>query len=215
MSKTNLFFSSLSALILGSAIPLGAATVIVTPGLLTSPQASASGMTTVDFDNGSAPSSFTFTGQSGVLTGSREFVYLQPANDSTPYGYVGPNGSITETLGAAGVGVDYFGLYWGSGDQYNSLTFTDTQGNTIVYGGGGIPIPEFTKWQGNTDSYVEFWDTGNNWVSVSYASTTAAFEFDNVTSGMLTLAPEPASFALLAIGCVAFGAGALRRRKRP
>jgi hypothetical protein len=213
MTKTSLFsFFSVAVLSLSLTIPASAAVVAVAPGVFTSPEASAGGVTTNDFNNGLVPSNFAFTGNSGVVSGNKAFVYSQPAGDSTDFAYVGPGGSITETLGTTGVGVNYFGLYWGSPDQYNSLTFTDTQGHTVTYGEGGIQIPNFTpNVQGNTDSYVSFWSTGNNWVSVSWASTTAAFEFDNVSAGVVT--PEPASIALIAGGLLAIGVGALRRRK--
>ena len=186
----------------------GATTVDFTPGLLTSPVAGS----TSDFNDGMVPANFTFTGNSGVVTGSLSGVYAQPAGDSTAYAYAGPGGSITETLGAPGVGVNYFGLYWGSPDQYNTLTFTDTMGNTVVYGQGGITIPGFTpNFQGNTDSYVQFFVTGNNWVSATWTSSTAAFEFDNVTAS-LTATPEPTTIGLLALGLVGIGAGARRRK---
>ena len=188
----------------------GATTILVTAGSTTSTLASMVGMTTADFNSGTAPSQFTFTGNAGVTTGSKPLVYLQPGGDSTSYAYVGPGGSISETLGAAGVGVNYFGLYWGSPDAYNSLTFTDTMGNQVVYGAGGIAVPTFTQYQGNAESYVEFNVSGNNWVSVTWNSFTPAFEFDNVTSGILAT-PEPASVGLLGLALIGLGA-AFRRR---
>jgi hypothetical protein len=208
MSKASLF-SVLSAatLTLGLMVPAGVASVVVTPGQLMSTQ---SGVSTADFDSGTLPSGFTTSGNAGVVSGSLNLVYSQPANDTTHYAYTGSGGSMTETFGAGGV--NYFGLYWGSPDQYNTLTFTDTLGNTFVYGEGGTPIPEFTKVSGNIDSYVEFFDSGNNWKSVTWTSSSAAFEFDNVTSGILA-APEPASIFLLACGLVGIGAGAIRRRR--
>lgn len=203
---------SVAALGLALSLSAGATTVVVTPGMLTSP---VSGLTTVDFNDGMIPAGFTFSAtQSGIVTGNLPVVYAQPVGDNTPYAYVNAGGSITETLGAAGVGVNYFGLYWGSPDAYNQLTFTDTMGNQVTYGWGGLSIPMFTMYQGNPDSYVEFYVTGNNWVSATWTSISPSFEFDNVTSGIIAPAPEPKTIMLLAGGLLLIGAGALRRRKQ-
>jgi hypothetical protein len=156
-------------------------------------------LTTQGFDSGT-PANFVFSGNSGVVSGSLPFVYAQPANDPTMYAYAGPGGSITETFGVGGV--NYLGLYLGSGDQYNTLTFTDTMGNTGVYGAGGTAIPTFTQVSNNPDAYVSFFDSGNNWVSATWTSSSPAFEFDNVTAGVVAT-PEPASMLLLATGLLA------------
>jgi hypothetical protein len=206
--------SLLSMAVLGLSFTFcaGATTVVVTSGMLTSPM---SGMSTVDFSDGMVPAGFTFSAsQSGIVSGNLPVVYAQPAGDNSMYAYVNAGGSITETLGSAGVGVNYFGLYWGSPDAYNTLTFTDTMGNQVVYGWGGIQVPTFTMYQHNPDSYVEFYATGNNWVSATWTSVSPSFEFDNVTSGIMgSPAPEPKTIMLLAGGLLIIGAGALRRRK--
>jgi hypothetical protein len=200
-----------SALSLGITIQVRANTIVVTPGLLSSPQAAISGVTSVDF-NGSIPSNFAFQGNAGIVQGSVYDVYKQPLGDDTSYAYVGLGGTIIAMLGNAGVGVNYFGLYWGSGDEYNTLTLTDPQGHQSVWGAGGIQIPGWASLLNNPDSYVEFLDTGDNWVSAVWTSSTAAFEFDNVTFGVIN--PEPTSVALGAIGFFAMGAGTIWRKPR-
>jgi hypothetical protein len=211
MSKTNLFsFLSVAALSFGLSIPAGATTVTVEHGVLTS----STGLPTADFSTGVLPSNFTDSSFSaGLVTGTSPFFYIAPVGISGYYGWVDEGGFMTETFSSP---VNYFGLDWGTPDQYNSLTFTDTMGNTITYvaSGAGIQIPGLTPLvYGNADAYVNFYDTGNDWVSVTWGSNPEAFEFANVTAGMLTMSPEPTSVALLAGGLLVIG-GALRRRNK-
>ena len=64
-----------------------------------------------------------------------------------------------------------------------------------------------------TAVYVNFFDTGAPWTSVTWTTGGAAFEFDNVATATATATPEPMSIFLAASGLLAIGAGAIRRRK--
>ncbi len=204
MSKVHLSsLFSVAALFLGLTIPAAATTVSITAG----PWSPVSGVSTTTFDSG-LPSNFSTTGSlAGTRTGSLLNVYMTPTGDTTPYAYVGPNSSITETLAP---GTDYVGFYWGSPDYYNTVTFTNASGGTEVWGLGGTPVPGLVTDQ-LTAAYVGFWDTGAAWTSITWTTGGPAFEFDNVSTSSAT--PEPASIFLLAGGLVAVGAGALRRRR--
>jgi hypothetical protein len=195
---------SLAAISICFAIPASATTVTITAG----PFTSVAGATTATFDSGVLPPNFTASGPSaGVVTGSVTNQYAAPLGDTTAYAYAGPGSSLTETFATP---VSYFGLYWGSPDTYNTLSFTDTNGVTTVWGEGGTPVPGLVTNQ-TTPAYVNFWDSGVAWKSVTWTSSVAAFEFDNAASGSPT--PEPASVGLLAGGLLAIGVGVIRRRK--
>src|SRR5262245_37590721 len=79
-----------------------------------------SGHTVVDSDSG-LPANYT--GQGSVVTGSISGQTAAPAGDATPYltvAYPAQSGTMLATLGAS---YNYFGLYWGSIDNYNTLKF--------------------------------------------------------------------------------------------
>jgi hypothetical protein len=187
---------------LGLSIHASANSVTITAG----PFSPYVGGVSANFDSNSFPSNFTASGNAGIVQGSILNVNLAPTGDSTPYVYVDPGGIVTETLG----GVTYFGFYWSSPDLYNTLTFTDTNANSTVYGYGGTPVPGLLTDQ-LTGQYVNFFDSGTPWATVTFTSPTGiAFEFDNTMSGT----PEPATLVLLAGGLMAVGAGAIRSRKK-
>lgn len=190
------------------------ATINVSAGVSSSTYANAAGFTTTSFTTSATPAGFTFSGNSGIVNTSVTNVYKSPTGSSY-YAYVSPGGSITETLGAAGVGVNYFAIYWGSGDFYNTLTFTDSSGNQYVYGQGGTQIAGVTTGINNPDSLVEFFDTGDRWVSATFTASIPAFEFGEITTGVIpTLAtPEPATLTLIGVGLIALRASRSRRRR--
>jgi hypothetical protein len=98
-----------------------------------------SGATTINFDNGTAPTSgpVTFsapgnintntvsTSVSGIVkispnnNGNQSSVYAEPYQDASDYLAVEPNSPVTINFASA---VNYFGFYWGSIDAGNELT---------------------------------------------------------------------------------------------
>lgn len=205
MSRTSLFsVFSFAALALGLTIPAGATTVTLTTGLF-STQAGAVNTT---FDSTTPGFVFSPT-TSGIATGSTVNLRAAPTADTTAYAWVTTGGSIVDTFAAP---VSYLGLYWGSPDTYNTLIITDVNGVATSYIPGSGLLAGLTANQ-STAQYVNFFDTGAAWASVTFLSSTAAFEFDNVATiaATTTATPEPASIALLAGGLLVVG---IKRRRK-
>ncbi len=186
---------------------------------------SVAGATTVNFNspapNGGLPSSPVYTstvGTPAVVTGNSSGQYAAPIGDTTPYLTISPTGSIPPSRGGTGpvtidfssVGgglMNYFGLYWGTIDTYNSIAFYRgaTQiGSTISGGSNGLAK--------DSTAYVNFTFTSPSeyFDRVVLTSTSAAFETDNHAYREV---PIPPSFLGL---LMAGGIGAIKvgRRQR-
>ncbi len=137
-----------------------------------------------------------------IVTGSVEGQYAQPAGTSSYYLAVPnpqANGSVLLTLGTTS---DYFGLFWGSVDTYNSITFY--LGGAVVGSFGGLDIapPADGNQQADaTNRYVNFWfQNGDTYDAVRLASNGFAFESDNHAYRVTASVPEPAAALLMLVG---------------
>jgi len=196
--------------------PVHAITIqsIVTGGAL-------SGMTYLDFDT-VLPSVVTLTPDAKWVSGAVRDEYAPPyltGNNNQNFGslYIGadntkyltsgkypsPGGSIEFKFTGA---QNYFGLLWGSVDDYNTLTFL--MGNTVVGTvlGTQALLPG-NGYQGNGGStYVNI--TGISFDKVRVTSSQYAFELDNVAYG--TVPDGGMTVALLGLS---LGVLALARRR--
>jgi len=170
----------------------------------------------------------------GFGQGNLAGVYAAPANDTTHFAYGPAQGSSTSTsevnfnfsgmLGTLGANasLNYFGLYYGSIDTYNDVTFYNAAGEAIQTITGSFLINQFNGVSGNTQAdssniYVNlFFSPEEQFTSFSFRTTSAAFEVDNLVVGYEVVnpadVPEPASLALL--GLSAAGLGFARRHNK-
>lgn len=164
------------------------------------------------------PSDWTWTG-GAVVTGTVSGQHAAPFNsafmsaaDATPYGTVpapgsGPSGSATVHFD--GAQYNYFGLFWGSIDAYNTLEFLNDDSVVASYTGSDITSPANGDQQApSTNEYVNFWSLPL-FDAVRFTSAQYAFEVDNVAVGNTIPAPGAILLGTLGTGLV----GWMRRRR--
>lgn len=186
---------------------------IVTLSALGQTTTSVAGTTTIDFNSGACGYA-SCTGNFQIVLGSVSGQYAQPAGTNTRYLSV-PNpvssGSATLTLGTQ---ADYFGLYWGSIDNYNSISFYLGGSLVATYTGTDL-VGQFAN--GNqisysSNRYINFDFGSERFDSITLTSRGFAFESDNhsfrAAGGSV---PEPGPLALFGLGLVGLG---LRQRRK-
>lgn len=172
-----------------------------------------SGATIVDFNSGCGYASCS--GDYKIVSGSASGLYAQPLGINSPYLTV-PNPSVTTYTAEFGLGTtaNYFGLFWGSIDDYNTISFYRDNVQVANFSGSDI-VGKFAN--GNqlsysSNRYINF-DFGNDmYDTVRLSSSGFAFESDNHAYVKSTFVPEPVNLVLMGLGV--FGLCAARRMQR-
>ena len=147
------------------------------------------------------------SGNYQLVSGSVSNQYAAPFQDTTQY--LAVLGGNTATL-AISPALQALSFYWGSIDDFNTVSFFS--GTTLVasYTGAMIPAAPADGSQGNplNNRRVSFNFGGVPITSVQFASGTNAFELDTISGAV----PEPATWAMLILGMGLTGAMMRRRR---
>jgi hypothetical protein len=204
-------FKSLALIAAVFSIAAGAnAGVIVSAEATNVFESTVAGATKITFDGANACDGYASCSNLSVVQGNQSGVYAAPYLDSTKYSTVGGGQTSTFNLGAA---ADYFGLYWGSIDSYNTISFY--LGTTLVQSFNGAPVVGLlqdggqTSWASNR--YINFNFVNATFDKVLLISGSNAFETDNHAFRKVSVS-EPATLLLIGLGF--FGLVAARRFKR-
>ena len=169
--------------------------------------------TSYNFDSGAKP--VGYSGDGWILPGSFAGLAAAPAGDNTPFlslAYAKPTGTETITA-AAGQYYDYFGLYWGSIDNYNWISFYNGDnelktitGNDVILTGTGLG----DQTAPGSNRYVNFFLHDMAFDRIVLGTSNYAFESDNHAFANIAV-PEP---GMLTLVVSALGAMFLIRRRR-
>lgn len=210
----NRIFNAIASMVASVALSTNAYAVTVTASAINQTTSNVAGVTTIDFNNGTCAGYASCSGDFIIVAGSSSGFYAAPFTETTKYLSVPkPQQSTQTAVLGLGTTANYFGLFWGSIDTYNTISFL--LGNTQIASYTGAQLPSLlangnqTAWTSNR--YLNFDFGASNFDTVKIISHGFAFESDN-HSFRKSSVPESMTFVLMGLGL--FGLVATRRFKR-
>lgn len=159
------------------------------------------------------------TGNFALVTGLTEGYNAPPfglsLKDQTQYLTV-PKDVNTAPVSATmsfGQSYDYLGLWWGSIDSYNTLSFISNNSIVKQFKGSELPTPSVSngaQTSNMSNQYVNFY--GINFDAIMFTSTQYAFEVDNLAVG--NVVPEPGTMVLFGFGMLGLAIYGKRRMNK-
>src|SRR5918993_1461727 len=142
----------------------------------------------IDFDSASTPSPFvagnaTFSFSPGnispFVTGTLTGEYAAPPSDTTQYLSIGTPGRASSMVIDFDTAIDYYGLYLGSPDSYNSFHFYEAGTLALVQSFTGHDLVPPGNGNQSIGQYVNFRVTNGTIGRIVLSSSQAALESDN------------------------------------
>jgi hypothetical protein len=160
------------------------------------------GVTTVDFNGSNCVGYASCTGDFALVSGNVSGKYAQPFGTlSTFLSVPHPSDTTHTAIMNLHSEANYFGLFWGSIDSYNVISFFS--GDTYVASFSGSDLPSLTasgdqtEWSSNR--YINFDFGPSSFNTVKFISSGFAFESDNHAYRNASV-PEPMNMALMGLG---------------